>query len=48
VDAGPASPLFTWRPPPGATTAAAARRFEYVVLSQQPLAVAGSIGRARQ
>ncbi len=39
------SPLYTNRPPPGMTRAAAARQFELAVLRQQPLAVARAIGR---
>ena len=45
LNGNPASPLFSYRPPPGTTTLAAAKRFEIAVLRQQPAAVARAFGR---
>jgi hypothetical protein len=39
----PASPLFSYRPPPGVTTLTMASRFEWAVVRQQPLTVADAI-----
>lgn len=45
LEGSPAGPLLSYQPPPGMTIEAMAERFEFAVVTQQPMAVADAIHR---